>query len=174
MGRVFGRAPRFYSLKGLLYGQRFVVYNDHLPLRSIFNKPLAKSPARIQRFLLRLQRYDFTVEYIPGRQMLVADALSRAPLPENTPEIPDAEVNTYIHSVILNLPISDNRLQQFQSETAKGEALTILRDQIQSGWPANRRDAHPSVRMYFDYQTELSINHKLILKGDRIVVPTTL
>ena len=38
-----------------IHGQRFDVYNDHMPLKGIFNKPLSKAPARIQRFLLRLQ-----------------------------------------------------------------------------------------------------------------------
>ena len=42
-----------------IYGQRFDVYNDHMPLKGIFNKPLSKAPARIQRFFLRLQRNNF-------------------------------------------------------------------------------------------------------------------
>ena len=33
-----------------LYGRKFQVINDHQPLRSIFRKPLNKSPPRIQRF----------------------------------------------------------------------------------------------------------------------------
>ena len=44
-----------------LNGSKFDVYNDHLPLKSISNKPLAKAPARIQRFLFRLQQYDFSI-----------------------------------------------------------------------------------------------------------------
>ena len=49
-----------------LYGSKFDVYNDHLPLKSIVNKPLGKAPARIQRFLLRLQQHDFNMHYLPG------------------------------------------------------------------------------------------------------------
>ena len=59
---------------------KFYVYNDHLPLKSIFNKNITKAPARIQRFMLRLQRYDFDLHYIKGSKLTVADALSRSSL----------------------------------------------------------------------------------------------
>ncbi len=59
-----------------VYGRTFLVFNDHLPLKSIFKKSITKSPARIQRFLLRLQRYNFEMHYIRGTQLTVPDALT--------------------------------------------------------------------------------------------------
>ena len=53
-----------------LYGQRFLFENDHKSLKDIFQKPLLKSRPRIQRFLLHLQKYQFTMNYIPGKDML--------------------------------------------------------------------------------------------------------
>ena len=50
---------------------------DHKPLQSIFKKSLLTSPSRLQRMLLRLQRYNLNVTYKPGSQMYVADHLSR-------------------------------------------------------------------------------------------------
>ncbi|MEN8447427.1 MAG: RNase H-like domain-containing protein [Cyanobacteria bacterium J06555_13] len=44
------------KFKEYLHGRDFEVHNDHQPLKSIFTKPLNKSPPRIQRFLLRLQQ----------------------------------------------------------------------------------------------------------------------
>ena len=65
-----------------VYGKHDVtVHSDHKPLMAIVKKPSTAAPTRLQRMLLRLQRYVFTLEYIPGSQMLVADALSRAYLP---------------------------------------------------------------------------------------------
>ena len=157
-----------------LYGQQFEICNDHQPLKSIFNKPLSKAPARIQRFLLRLQRYNFNVNYVQGKHMHVADTLSRAAINDNTPEIPENELNTYIHSVITNLPISERRMEQFQSETSKDDNLQELSKQIAKGWPTNRNSVHPSVSPFFTYKEELSLNHGLLLKGNRIIVPTNL
>ena len=47
-----------------IYGQKFEVFNDHMPLQSIFKRQLHKTPARLQRFMLRLQKYDFIMNYI--------------------------------------------------------------------------------------------------------------
>ena len=61
-----------------LYSQSFLVENNHKPLKDIFQKPVLKSPPWIQRFLLPLQKYQFTMNYIPGKDMVVTDTLSRA------------------------------------------------------------------------------------------------
>ena len=47
---------------------------------------LADAPVCLQRMLLRLQDYDFTIKYRPGEEMVIADTLSRYS-PEDTPEI---------------------------------------------------------------------------------------
>ena len=52
---VFG-CKKFHEY---LYGRKFTVENDHKPLKAIFNKPIHKSPPRIQHFSLFLQQYDF-------------------------------------------------------------------------------------------------------------------
>ena len=50
-----------------LYGKEFKIISDHQPLVSLFNNPAPKPSARIERWLMKLQRYRFTVEYQPGR-----------------------------------------------------------------------------------------------------------
>ena len=61
-------------------GIYFVLETDHKPPQTLFNTTeLSKTPPRIQRFCLRLMRYSVTVQYVPGKHQLTADALSRAP-----------------------------------------------------------------------------------------------
>ena len=60
-------------------GRPFTVESDHKPLEMIHQKSLASAPLRLQRMLLQLQRYDVTIRYRPGKEMLLADALSRCP-----------------------------------------------------------------------------------------------
>ncbi|KAL5020892.1 hypothetical protein ScPMuIL_000047 [Solemya velum] len=65
-----------------IFGRDIIhVQSDHKPLQSIFNKPLLSAPKRLQRMLLRLQRYRLEVKYKKGTEMYIADMLSRAYLP---------------------------------------------------------------------------------------------
>ena len=58
--------------------EEITVESDHKPLQSIFKKSLLAAPSRLQRMLLRLQRYNLDVQYKPESQMYIADHLSRA------------------------------------------------------------------------------------------------
>ena len=58
-----------------LYGAEFELMTDHKPLECIFS-PKSKTCARIERWLLRMQPYKFSIKYIPGPKN-IADSLSR-------------------------------------------------------------------------------------------------
>ena len=98
LGIVFS-CERFNSY---VYGKFFTVVNDHQPLQAIFSRSITECPPRIQRFMLRLQKYDFDIEYVSGKKMLVSDALSRAHETDATSEIPELEMQHYVHSVVSN------------------------------------------------------------------------
>ena len=62
-----------------LYGKHdTTVQTDHQLLETIFKKPLSKALRRLQRMMLKSQRYQFTVRYKKGKELYVADTLSRA------------------------------------------------------------------------------------------------
>ena len=60
-----------------LYGRKFICESDHKPLEDIHLKHLSDIPPRLQRLLLKIQPYDFSIKYIPGPKIPMADALSR-------------------------------------------------------------------------------------------------
>ena len=60
-----------------LYARKFECHSDHKPLEDIHLKHLSDAPARLQRLLLKLQPYNLTIKYIPGKDVVVADALSQ-------------------------------------------------------------------------------------------------
>lgn len=64
--------------KPYIYGREFLVHSDHKPLVYLFN--LTNSSDRLMRWRLLLEEYDFKVVYKPGKQNVVADALSRIEL----------------------------------------------------------------------------------------------
>ena len=102
--------------------------------------------------------------------MVVSDALSRAYLKDQKPEISAAEMNYMIHSVISRLHVSDEKLKQFQIETSKDETLMTLHKYVMNGWPKNKNDINPTTMPYFNIHDEISIANGLVLKGDLIIV----
>ena len=63
------------------YGRPTKVETDRKPLESILKKSILSTPKRLQRMMLRLQKYDLDVTYKKGAHMYQADTLSRAYLP---------------------------------------------------------------------------------------------
>ena len=57
--------------------------------------------------------------------MLVSDTLSEAYIKNSKPEFDENSLIYHVHFVILNLPISNKRLEQFKEETRKDPILQI-------------------------------------------------
>ena len=58
------------------------VETDHKPLEAIFKKSLHQASARLQKMIMSIQKYPINLVYCPGKQLVIADTLSRAYLPE--------------------------------------------------------------------------------------------
>lgn len=58
-----------------VYGVKFVVRSDHKPLQYLFS--LRDPTSKLSRMRMDLSEYDFVVEYLKGKDNVLADALSR-------------------------------------------------------------------------------------------------
>ena len=73
-------------LADYLISLKFHIQTDHQPLVPLFSsKHLKELPVRVQRFRLRMMRFQFTIGDIPGKELTIANTLSRAPTMEPTP-----------------------------------------------------------------------------------------
>lgn len=58
-----------------LFNRKFTIQTDHKPLVYLYN--MTNPSSRLTKFRLLLEEYDFKVEYVRGKENVVADALSR-------------------------------------------------------------------------------------------------
>ena len=90
---------------------------DHKLLIPWFStKCLEELPIRVQCFRLRMLQYDFTFTYEPGKNMTIADALSRAPVtkPDEHDKFLQEETSAYMDCEIESLLATERRLEQIR------------------------------------------------------------
>ncbi len=163
------------------YGRRVKVETDHKPIESIMKKNLLSAPKRLQRMMLRLQKYHLEVTYKRGSQMHLADTLSRAYLEGGcSPQKFDEEVLSTGSSIgedlesidmICNLAISEESLAMIKQAIEVDNDLEKLKTVIRQGWSETKDQVPPSLAEYFNFRDELSIQNGLIFKGERLVIP---
>ena len=149
-----------------LYRRAFIMETDHKPLKMISLKNLTAAPACLQRMLLCLQQYDLVITYQPGREMLLADALSCLLSRTNTEIKLDLQVNT-----ISMFAFSPRHLTKIAAETQWDPILLMVHRLTLNGWP-DRQGCVPGVaRFYWSFHDELSIDGDLLTKGEQVVIP---
>lgn len=147
------------------------IQSNHKPLESILQKPLACAPRRLQGMMLRLQNYDYEVQYEHGENLHLAGTLSRAYL--LTTAHPTGAEFEHINTTAF-LPVSTSRLQEIQQATESDKALRILKNIILCGWPEHRSQVPSQITPHFSMRDELIIQDGVIFRGQRIVVPVSL
>ena len=163
---VVGALEKFHYFT---FGRPVTVLTDHKPLIAIAKKALVNTLPRLQRLLLRLNNYNVKLEWIPGKDMIFADHLSRS-VGQESSEVPTCTgLDLKINDVFLNA--SNDRCISLAQETDKDEILVALKNQIIKGWPQMREDCLLKLRDFWSYRDELSILDGLVLKGTRIVIP---
>ena len=108
----------------LLGKSDITVHTDHQPLQSIFEKDLASAPKRLQKMMLFLQRYNFTVVYRKGSSLHLADTLSREPCRDEatTPSMPATFQVFRVHLAHLDPTspaLTDDTREQLRQATAR-------------------------------------------------------
>ena len=88
-------------------------------LEMITKKPIHAAPTRLQGMLLRLQKYDYILIYKPGKEMTLADRLSRFPSnKENTP--------IELHQNIPHLTFTSNRINIIRGSIKRDPILSTV------------------------------------------------
>ncbi len=152
-----------------IYGRPATVETDHQPLITILKKPLHTASARLQSMMLKLQRYSLNVIYKRGKELFVADALSRAHLSSTEPPLTDDLLEVMTLKVL-----SSQRTEELRSVIKSDPTCQRLVDMIMHGWPSSFKELSHDVRPFFAMREEFVVENGLIFRGQRLLIPSLL
>ena len=127
-----------FALKRLnhyTFGRTITVQSNHRPLESIWKKSIVPVSPRLQRLLLRLGDYDINIEFLCGKENVIADALSRVcPLQSNNSKIKQSNIDVIpVHHITQSVPVSKARLQELRLATQSDPTLCSLTKTVHEG-----------------------------------------
>ena len=159
---------KFYKY---VLGKHTKLFTDHKPLVPILKAglSLATVTTRVQRYLLRLNPFDFQVFYLKGKHNALADFPSRFPTHAKQSELDELEEknSTTINCLEDQQPI---KFSVISDQSRQDKVILELKDAIISGKGFDSLSLQP----YKALKESLSIVHDVILYDGRIVIPQVL
>ena len=142
----------------------FDLVTDHQALKTIYG-PRSKPSARIERWVLHLQPFNYKVIYVPSREN-IADSLSRLKkVPATRGYVHDKE---YVRAITLQAAPAALRIEEIETVSFQDEELEVVRECLQSG------DWEKAPKAFVMVRNELTNVGQIVLRGTRIVVPREL
>ena len=128
--------------------------------------------------ILHLQQNNLDIRYRPGKELVIADALSRAPLQECEEQDEPEKIAFYqeVESIseVEETAIPSSNLEAIRTATGEDPNMRILIQTIKTGWP-NQKDKVPQqITPYLAFREELTEDNGIVYKGAKIVIPTAL
>ena len=155
------------------FGRTVTVQSDHQPLQSIWKKSVVSANPRLQRLLLRLVHYDLNIEFLRGKENVIADALSRVcPLQSSDSKIKDSNIDVIpVHHITQTVPVSKTRLQELRLATQSDPTLCSLTKTVHESWPQSRKDCPKQLLDFWSFKQEISEEDGLLCKSQRLIMP---
>ncbi|XP_053376976.1 uncharacterized protein K02A2.6-like [Mercenaria mercenaria] len=145
-----------------LIGLEFDLVTDHRALE-VKSKP----PPRIERWVLRLQAFNFNVKYKPGKYN-IADPLSRL-TQQNVSKSKVSDIaEEYVKFIALNDVPEALTAREIEQVSSRDSEITQLRREIRKNGDFKDLPDYKHVRK------ELTVLGKMVLRGTRIVIPKSL
>jgi hypothetical protein len=159
------------------YGRPIVLQTDHKPLLGLVNADADRLSARLRRLVERLFPYNLQWEYIPGKENLFPDALSRLTFSAQSSSQDVSEAGLFaacdehklaallnggpIFSAIANDGLHDHQFQ-------------VIRQCSRDGWPEKlvKRDVRRHLlQPYWAQRSDIRELGPFLLFGSRVCVP---
>lgn len=150
-----------------LFGRCFELVTDHKPLEVIFG-PKSKPCARIERWVLRLQSYKYSVKYQAGKSN-IADPLSRLSCADNNTNSLSGEASEqYVNWIITTAEPRAIKIREIQEESRKDASFQAVKDGIyHNKW-------NELAAPFKAFELEICFQGDIMLRGTRMYMPVSL
>ena len=165
LAMVFG-AEKF---RQYLLGKKFTFRTDHKPLLSLFDQSKAipmLTSSRLKKWRLVLAAYAYSIEFVPGKQNMFADYLSRKAVAEKPSSC--EQVEEQILRIVEESVVNGDCVA---FETKKDPVLSKVLQYTQSGWPM---EVSADLLPYYRKRLELTVQSNVLIWDSRVVVPQSL
>ena len=143
-----------------LAGTQFILNSDHNPLT--FLRTQKDSRGKLGRWINELEEFDYMVRYIPGKDNLKADALSRNHTATHT-----QPASAFEDKIYANFALNDHFTEQLKEAQSKDTVVHNAKLCI------NKGNVIPQGRLR-RVQRQIRIEHDILAKSGRPVLPQSL
>lgn len=192
---------KFYKY---VFGNHVEIFTDHKPLEGVLGKKKGEPPviaSRLQRYILRLSIFDYTLKYKKGKEIGDADCLSRLPIGSGMPDVEEnerslpgvyaitdclsklsiesssseadeVEENVCDAAAVLTINTFVLDNESLKREIERDDCLRRVRDYTLNGW----KNDHDKKELSFFYSKnqQLSVEDGCLTLGERKIIPAML
>ena len=150
-----------------LYGINFEVRTDHKPLLIVLGAKSKPPSARIERWLLYLQQFQYKLTHIPGKDN-AADVLSRLPVGA-TQDHETQATEEFAYSVASEAVPAALVPKEVETASEKDPTLRLVRHAVMTDdWSQLQGTIYKAIK------EELWVIGQVVMRGSRIVIPQSL
>eukprot|EP00117_Sycon_ciliatum_P022593 scpid22331/ scgid1801/ len=120
--------------------------------------------------LLRFLRYEVQAIHVPGKDLVVADTLSRAPASASVDNVLQDDIGMVLSTTAEDLT-SPSVLADLAKATSEDPVLSSVMRYVIHGWPATVPD---DIKPFHRERGQLSHMQGVLCHGFRLVVPSVL
>ena len=133
----------------------------------IQKKPIHAAVPHLQRMLTRLQKYDYNIIYKPGKEMILADRLSRFPSRREN-------LSVDLHHNIPHVTFTNDKINIIRGATERVPIPYAVYHIKLNGWPSRFNEVPCIAHQFCGARNELTIDNGLLLNSDRVCIPPKL